>query len=85
MTVDPADHRNRAEKRAARAENSVGLYDGCLQVIDVLQRLREDEAVEAARRDSVGGGEIADDCCVRVAGSMSRTSLRSTAAPKRTV
>jgi hypothetical protein len=45
----------------------VGVHDGCLQVVDVLQRLREDEAVEAAARQGIGGGEIGDDSCVRVA------------------
>jgi hypothetical protein len=45
----------------------VGVRDGCLQVVDVLERLREDEAVEAARGHRIGGGEITDDCRVRVA------------------
>jgi hypothetical protein len=44
----------------------VGVRDGCFQVVDVLERLREDEAVEAARRHRIGGGEIADDGRVRV-------------------
>src|SRR5438093_10346115 len=45
----------------------MSMSDRSLQVIDVLKRLREDEAVEAARRHGIGGGEIADDCRVRVA------------------
>src|SRR5207244_8858457 len=58
----------RAEQRAARAENSVRVYDGRLQVVDVLERLGEDEAVEAARWHGIGGGEIAGDRRVRIAG-----------------
>jgi hypothetical protein len=45
----------------------VSVCDGRLQVIDVLQRLREDEAVEAASRHGIGGGKIADDGRLRVA------------------
>ena len=41
--------------------------DGSFQVVDVLERLREDEAVEAARRQRIAGGEIADDGRVGVA------------------
>jgi hypothetical protein len=44
----------------------VGVFDGRLQVVDVLEGLREDEAVEAACRHGIGGGEIADDGRVRV-------------------
>jgi Glycosyl transferase family 2 len=41
--------------------------DGSLQVVDVLQCLREDEAVEAARWHGIGSDEVADDRCVRIA------------------
>ena len=43
------------------------MSDGCLQVVNVLERLREDEAVEAARRHVIGGSEIADDRRLQVA------------------
>jgi hypothetical protein len=67
QAVDATDDGDRAEQRAARLEDSMSMSDGCLQVVDVLERLREDEAVEAARRHGVGGSEIADDRRVRVA------------------
>ena len=68
QAVYATDDGNSAEQCAAWPEDSVSILDRWLQVIDVLERLREDEAVEAARRHGIAGGEITDDRRVRIAG-----------------
>jgi Glycosyl transferase family 2 len=60
-TGDPTDRRDGAQKRAARAQNPMRVLHGRLQVVDVLERLGEDEAVEELAGYRVGCGKICDD------------------------
>ena len=74
------------EQHAARGEDAVQRREGRADVVDELQRLRHDRAVERVVRDLRRVREVADDR--RLAGCppvAMRTSTRSTPLPKRFV
>ena len=54
------------EERAAGCEDPSELGDSSADVVDHLQRLRADDAVETVRGNSVGAREVGDDRRVRI-------------------
>ena len=76
---DAADRRDRAEQRAARAQDSVGVPYCRRKIEDVLEGLSEDEAVKELVGMSSAAARSATKVAVWFDGSISSTSLRSTA------
>src|SRR5262245_48144617 len=66
ILVDLRDTGDCCEQYSSRLENPIKRSQRCLQVVDQLQRLREDDAVEHVGRDVIGVRQIGDDRRVRV-------------------
>ena len=64
---DPRDPGDRREEHAAGREDPVQRRERGANVVDELERLRDDRAVERVARDLRGVGEVADDRRFRVA------------------
>src|SRR5215469_1786943 len=64
--VDPANSRYGCQQDAARTKNAMAMLDGRLQVVDVLKRLGQDEAVEMVRRNCICRLQVSHDRRLRV-------------------
>ena len=68
IRADLADAGHGGEQHAARPQDAVDRRECALHVVDVGQRLRADEAVEAVVLDPTGVSEVGDQRRARIAG-----------------
>jgi peptidoglycan/xylan/chitin deacetylase (PgdA/CDA1 family) len=66
VPVDFAHRRHGGQESSTTPQEPVCFSDRCVDVVDELERLRTDEAVEGIGRNTAGRGEVGDDGCSRI-------------------